>query len=382
MIRGKKMLSHINTRIFITLLFFIMYLSNHQNLYSDTIQKIFVDVYEIDIKTLFSAISQATGKSFIISPDVDKKVTSRFKGSFDDFMHALEELYDIEFEESKNFIAILPKRKSLKIVRPKFYLKNLVQILPQIEGIKVIKAENFIILEGKEKIIREIEKLVESIDVLPKQIVIEAKIFELSRKAAREIGNILKVSSGDFSGGFEFSDKQGAFVSVNTKLIEYYLNLLEQKGEAKILSAPKILAIEGEKSQIFQGVSIPYETTTQFVVETKFIDALLALEVTPFVSENGIVLETKVSRNFPTSEFRSFRGVPAISRNEIYSKVLVKDGQSAVIGGIIIENQSYTYEGVPVLSRIPIIGFLFRNTKTSKESREIVITLKPEVKEN
>jgi type IV pilus assembly protein PilQ len=359
-----------------------MQIFKYQNLYSDTIQKIFVDVYEIDIKTLFSAISQATGKSFIISPDIDKKVTSRFKGNFDDFMRAIEEIYDIEFEESKNFIAILPKRKSLKIVRPKFYLKNLAQILPQIEGIKVIKTENFIILEGKEKIIREIEKLVDSIDVFPKQIVIEAKIFELSRKAAREIGNILKISSGDFISGFEFSNKQGSFVSVNTKLIEYYLNLLEQKGEAKILSAPKILAIEGEKSQIFQGVSIPYETTTQFVVETKFIDALLALEVTPFVSENGIVLETKVSRNFPTSEFRSFRGVPAISRNEIYSKVLVKDGQSAVIGGIIIENQSYTYEGVPILSQIPIIGFLFRNTKTSKESREIVITLKPEVKEN
>jgi type IV pilus assembly protein PilQ len=338
-----------------------------------------ISVQDVDIKTLFLAISQVSGKNIVISPDVDVKITCKIEGEFKDVLKALEKAYNIKSEEKDGLILITKKAKRTKLVHLKFaQTKNVIQSISQIEGVRASSTGNIIILEGDEEKISLAEEIAREIDKIPKQILIEAKIFELGKKAASEIGNMLKIKSGSFEGGFDFGGG-GGFFSIKSDLIEYKLSLLEQKGEAKIISSPKVITTEGEKAQILQGVSIPYETSTQFIVETRFIDALLSLEVIPFILEDKIIMEIRVSRNFPTAEFRSFRGVPGISKNEMFSKIVVKNGESAVIGGIIIENESKTQDGVPVLSSIPVVGFLFRNTKKSLEKREIIITLTPYV---
>jgi type II secretory pathway component GspD/PulD (secretin) len=338
-----------------------------------------ISVEDVDIKTLFLAISQVSGKNIVISPDVDVKITCKIEGEFKDVLKALEKAYNIKAEEKDGLILITKKAKRTKLVHLKFaQTKNVIQSISQIEGVRASSTGNIIILEGDEEKISLAEEIAREIDKIPKQILIEAKIFELGKKAASEIGNMLKIKSGSFEGGFDFGGG-GGFFSIKSDLIEYKLSLLEQKGEAKIISSPKVITTEGEKAQILQGVSIPYETSTQFIVETRFIDALLSLEVIPFILEDKIIMEIRVSRNFPTAEFRSFRGVPGISKNEMFSKIVVKNGESAVIGGIIIENESKTQDGVPVLSSIPVVGFLFRNTKKSLEKREIIITLTPYV---
>jgi type II secretory pathway component GspD/PulD (secretin) len=338
-----------------------------------------ISVQDVDIKTLFLAISQVSGKNIVISPDVDVKMTCKIEGEFKDVLKALEKAYNIKAEEKDGLILITKKAKRTKLVHLKFaQTKNVIQSISQIEGVRASSTGNIIILEGDEEKISLAEEIAREIDKIPKQILIEAKIFELGKKAASEIGNMLKIKSGSFEGGFDFGGG-GGFFSIKSDLIEYKLSLLEQKGEAKIISSPKVITTEGEKAQILQGVSIPYETSTQFIVETRFIDALLSLEVIPFILEDKIIMEIRVSRNFPTAEFRSFRGVPGISKNEMFSKIVIKNGESAVIGGIIIENESKTQDGVPVLSSIPVVGFLFRNTKKSLEKREIIITLTPYV---
>jgi type II secretory pathway component HofQ len=338
-----------------------------------------ISVQDVDIKTLFLAISQVSGKNIVISPDVDVKITCKIEGEFKDVLKALEKAYNIKAEEKDGLILITKKAKRTKLVHLKFaQTKNVIQSISQIEGVRASSTGNIIILEGDEEKISLAEEIAREIDKIPKQILIEAKIFELGKKAASEIGNMLKIKSGSFEGGFDFGGG-GGFFSIKSDLIEYKLSLLEQKGEAKIISSPKVITTEGEKAQILQGVSIPYETSTQFIVETRFIDALLSMEVIPFILEDKIIMEIRVSRNFPTAEFRSFRGVPGISKNEMFSKIVVKNGESAVIGGIIIENESKTQDGVPVLSSIPVVGFLFRNTKKSLEKREIIITLTPYV---
>jgi type II secretory pathway component HofQ len=338
-----------------------------------------ISVQDVDIKTIFLAISQVSGKNIVISPDVDVKITCKIEGEFKDVLKALEKAYNIKAEEKDGLILITKKAKRTKLVHLKFaQTKNVIQSISQIEGVRASSTGNIIILEGDEEKISLAEEIAREIDKIPKQILIEAKIFELGKKAASEIGNMLKIKSGSFEGGFDFGGG-GGFFSIKSDLIEYKLSLLEQKGEAKIISSPKVITTEGEKAQILQGVSIPYETSTQFIVETRFIDALLSMEVIPFILEDKIIMEIRVSRNFPTAEFRSFRGVPGISKNEMFSKIVVKNGESAVIGGIIIENESKTQDGVPVLSSIPVVGFLFRNTKKSLEKREIIITLTPYV---
>ena len=338
-----------------------------------------INVQDVDIKTLFLAISQVSGKNIVISPDVDVKISCKVEGEFKDIIKTLEKAYNIKAEDKDGLLLITKKARRTKLIRLKFaQTKNVVQSISQIEGVRASSTGNIIILEGDDEKISLAEEIVREIDKLPKQILIEAKIFEIGKKAASEIGNILKIKSGSFEGGFDFGGG-GVFFSTRSDLIEYKLSLLEQKGEAKIISSPKVITTEGEKAQILQGVSIPYETSTQFIVETRFIDALLSLEVIPFILEDKIIMEIRVSRNFPTAEVRSFRGVPGISKNEMFSKIVVKNGESAVIGGIIIENESKTQDGVPVLSSIPVVGFLFRNTKKSLEKREIVITLTPYV---
>jgi len=372
--------------IFLYLLIPLLLLPNISNsgekgISEDESQKeyIKISVQDVDIKILFLAISQVSGKNIIISPDVEKKVSCKIEGEFKDVIKALEKAYDIKAEEKDGLILITKKAKKTKLVHLKFaQTKNVVQSISQIEGVRASSTGNIIILEGDEEKISLAEEIAREIDKLPKQILIEAKIFELGKKAASELGNILKIKSGNFEGGFDFGGG-GGFFSIKSDLIEYKLSLLEQKGEAKIISSPKVITTEGEKAQILQGVSVPYETSTQFIVETRFVDALLSLEVVPFILEDKVIMEIKVSRNFPTAEFRSFRGVPGISKNEMFSKIVVKNGEGVVIGGIIIENESRTYDGVPILSSIPVLGFLFRNTKKSLEKREIIITLTPYV---
>lgn len=335
---------------------------------------------DADIKDVLIILAQSVKKSIIVSPEITGKISLRAKTNFENLLNILESTAGVSFQEIDGNFVVVPKSKfrSSRIVKLRFYPpKNIAEAIAQIGVKSSLIHTNIIFLEGEEEKLRLAERIIQEIDKIPRQVIIEAQIVELTKKGALELGSLLNATSGDFKGSFDFLSGGKANIKLSIGRVEYVIGFLEQKGEAKVLSAPKILTTEGDKAEIRQGTSVPYDVSTQFSLNTIFYDAFLSLEVIPKISENKIVLETKISKNFPSFEVVSSRGVPSISKNEITSKIILNEGEAVAIGGIMTESKGKSYEGIPILSSIPILGFLFKNYNSKDETREITVFLKP-----
>jgi type IV pilus assembly protein PilQ len=187
----------------------------------------------------------------------------------------------------------------------------------------------------------------------------------------------LPAAVGDGSGGalgLIFGSAGGAF-NLNLRL-----SALENKGVVKTISAPKIATIDNKEATIGQGVSIPFSQTSAAGVNTTFIEAKLELKVTPHVSADGsILLKIKATNNQPNPQLTGANGQPSISKREAETEVLVKDGETSVIGGIYTRQTSNSRKEVPFLGRIPLLGALFRNTSDSDDHTELLIFITPRI---
>jgi type IV pilus assembly protein PilQ len=115
-------------------------------------------------------------------------------------------------------------------------------------------------------------------------------------------------------------------------------------------------------------------------VNTVFVEAKLQLEVTPHVTQEGsIVMVIKVAKNEPDFSRTGARGDPTILKKEAETQVMVHDGDTTVIGGIYTRKTSDTFTGIPVLSRIPILGWFFRKTSYDDERTELLIFITPRI---
>lgn len=187
----------------------------------------------------------------------------------------------------------------------------------------------------------------------------------------------LPAAVGDGSGGalgFVFGSAGGAF-NLNLRL-----SALENSGVVKTVSAPKIATIDNKEATIGQGISIPFSQTSASGVNTSFIEAKLELKVTPHVSADGtILLKIKATNNSPNPQLTGANGQPSISKREAETEVLVKDGETTVIGGIYTRATSHRNAEVPFLGKIPILGFFFRNETNQDDHTELLIFITPRI---
>ena len=154
----------------------------------------------------------------------------------------------------------------------------------------------------------------------------------------------------------------------------------ETTGDTKLLSSPKIITLDNKEAVIQQGESIPFETVSQSGTQTQFIDATLNLTVTPHITPDGsVIMKIKATKN-AIGTFRSARtGAPSIDKREATTEVLVKDGETTVIGGILESQNRKSVEGVPWLKNIPILGWLFKRQATSESNNELLIFITPTI---
>jgi type IV pilus assembly protein PilQ len=187
----------------------------------------------------------------------------------------------------------------------------------------------------------------------------------------------LPAAAGDGSGGaigLILGSAAGAF-NLNLRL-----SALENKGVVKTISAPKVATIDNKEATIGQGVSIPFSQVSASGVQTTFIEAKLELKVTPHVSADGsILLKIKATNNAPNPQLTGSNGQPSISKREADTEVLVKDGETTVIGGIYTRATSKREASVPFLGKIPILGFLFRNETNQDDHTELLIFITPRI---
>ncbi len=155
------------------------------------------------------------------------------------------------------------------------------------------------------------------------------------------------------------------------------LSALKTKDLAKEISAPKVIALDNEKAIIGQGQEIPYKTVSDKGTKTEFKDAKLKLEVTPHITSNNMVmLDIKLSKD---SIGQQTTDGPAINTQQIETKLLLGNGEAAVIGGIISNSETNGESAVPFFSDIPIFGNLFKNSIKEKIKGELLIIITPRI---
>lgn len=182
------------------------------------------------------------------------------------------------------------------------------------------------------------------------------------------------ISAAGLASGITFGAMEGSLT------VDMRISALQESGEGKIVSTPKIMTLNGQKASISQGTQIPYPTTDDNGETTiSFKDALLQLDVTPEINPDGsIILDLNVSNDTVGKVYQTSNGeTPSIEKKNAKSKVLVRTGETIVIGGIYVTTQLESRSGVPLLMDIPYLGWLFSSKTKRDDRRELLVFITP-----
>jgi len=161
--------------------------------------------------------------------------------------------------------------------------------------------------------------------------------------------------------------------------LDVALTALEQQGRGRLLSTPKVTTQNNQAAEIKQGVQIPIQTVANNTVTTQFKDAVLTLKVTPQITDAGTVILTLEVENSTPDFGNPVNGIPPINTQAAKTIVLVKDGQTAVVGGIYQSQEFVNEDKTPVLGNIPLLGYLFRRKGSQNANNELLLFITPRI---
>jgi type IV pilus assembly protein PilQ len=174
--------------------------------------------------------------------------------------------------------------------------------------------------------------------------------------------------------GFGFSHRSPNFA------VDFFISAAEAKGVGKLLSKPRIVTQNNQKATVKQGTKIPIQTTINNTVSVQYIDAVLKLEVTPQITAEGTVyMDVLVENTQVDNGIIRIQGIPALDTQSAETKILVQDGGTVVIGGVIVTSQQTNIQQTPFVGSLPVIGNLFKRTSVSVSSQELLFFLTPRI---
>ncbi|MCP4345270.1 MAG: type IV pilus secretin PilQ [Desulfobacterales bacterium] len=280
--------------------------------------------------------------------------------------------------------------------------------------ISVDKRTNMIIMTDIADNIKKAKLIVERIDKVTPQVIIEAKIVEANTSFSRNLGTEWNMSVGlttktsgtalsevgrgpqrgyDILGGtygydmaMNLPSEFANFGSIGFNftriagtpfLLEAKLVAMEQEGNGKIISAPKILTLDNKSATINQGYEFPYVTYSEDQgTNVEFKSISLTMTVTPHITpDNRISMKVSINKN----DVYEDTSPPAMTTKSANTELLVNDGDTIVIGGIVKESDTMSITGLPALSKIPVIGWLFGSKKSSSTRQELLIFITPKI---
>ncbi len=271
------------------------------------------------------------------------------------------------------------------------------------------RTNNIIAFESGERL-DELRRLVAQLDVPVRQVMIEARIVEAGVDFEKSLGvrwggtlrNEGRWSAGGItrSGGSEVAPGNlgapfvdlgvsgntsglGIAFITNNVLLDLELTAMEKTGNGEIISQPKVVTSDKETAKILKGTEIPYqESSSSGATSVSFREASLSLEVTPQITpDNSVIMEVVVTKDEPDYMNR-VQDVPPIKKNEVRAKVLVRDGETIVIGGVFSNTQSKVVDKVPFLGDLPYVGRLFRRDVVLEKKSELLVFLTPRIMNN
>jgi type IV pilus assembly protein PilQ len=166
---------------------------------------------------------------------------------------------------------------------------------------------------------------------------------------------------------------------LDTFLLDAAITAGENNGLAKLISQPKVTALNNHAASITQGLRFPVQIVANNTIAVQFQNAALNMTVTPQITvEGSIILDLKIENNTPDFS-RSVNGIPSIRTSESVTRVLVSDGGTTVIGGILVEDDSTLEERIPGLASLPLIGNVFRRSAVARSVQEVLFFITPRI---
>lgn len=280
---------------------------------------------------------------------------------------------------------------------PKQVAEILTKYLSRYGKITPLNDRRMIVIEDTPEFMERVSKLLQELDAEPKQVLIEAKVLEItlddgeiygvdwtktfgSAAGSRGTFGTHGLATGSVAGG---PVAAGLFFSLTNKNLELFLEAKATKNRVRTLSTPRLLAMENQEAKTVIGNSTGYKVTTtinQVTTESvQFLESGVILRVTPSVDQLGRVL-LKVHPEVSSATLNA--GIPDKKSTEVTTELLCEDGQSVFIGGLIKKSSSNDVVGVPLLSSIPLIGNLFSRTTETVNNVETVVIITPRIVQN
>lgn len=394
-------------------------------------QKISLDFQDAEIGPIFRLLADISGYNFVIDPAVKGRITMKLMNvPWDQALDIILQTFSLGKSVDGNIIWIAPVTMFSKMADEKSKAKdaeeraedllqkvirinyataseistaiNQGKLLSSRGSVTVDNRMNTLIVKDSQTSIDKIKELVKIMDVAKPQVMIEAKIVEVSSTYSEQLGirwggnfvganiNTMGQSiTGNFSvntpvavGGASTTNPGGVLGltigAASTAQVTLSLSALESVGKSKKLSNPKILTMDNEAATIQQGTSVPVQTTSAEGTKTEYVNATLKLAVTPKITPEGYV-QMKIDAANDSLGILTPQGY-AIEKKSVQTQALVKNGETLVIGGIYTTSTVEAEEGLPWLSRIPILGWLFKTkTQSGPNITELLIFITPTV---
>jgi len=333
-------------------------------------------LYDVKLEEAIRAIANAAGYAVEVRNGNYFVLDHDETGKYEDGGLTEVRTYDIQYADPVSIESVL---------RP--YLSSYGELtsLPE---------RKVVMVEDTPQFLERIEKLLRTIDRQPKQIMIEAKILEVTLNDEDSSGIDWSKAFTSNGGGGSFgtqglsgpglSGSAGFFFDIATPDIEAMLTALEANGRLRTLSTPKLLALENQEASVIIGDRRGYLVTTtinQVTSESvEFLESGVILRVTPAVDDNGRVL-MDIHPEVSTGTVNEV-GIPSQTTTEVTTRMHVPGGKTVFIGGLIKHTLTEARQGVPVLGRLPGIRRLFSNRLKTNANTETIVLITPHIVED
>ncbi len=278
-----------------------------------------------------------------------------------------------------------------------------------------IRTNTLIITDLQERL-NTASDLLNTLDRAEPQVEIEARVVQTNKSYARELGvqwgfggrvdpalgnttNLAFPNNGSLGGrvgGVQGPTGQPTAVSLGASApssavglalgsvngafnLDVALSALEESGNGRILSSPRVSTLNNVEAEMTQGVQIPIQTMSNNTTTVTFKDAALSLKVQPQITASGTVIMKVTLENSSADFGTAVNGIPPIDTQRAITTVLVKDGETTVIGGIYTSEQQSTQDRTPGLSQVPLLGWLFKRDAVRDANRELLIFITPRI---
>ncbi|TAL23767.1 MAG: type IV pilus secretin PilQ [Nitrospirae bacterium] len=392
-----------------------------------------IELRDVEMSDVLRALGQEHGINIIVDEKVTGKVTVSLRNiPLWDAIDSILKDKGYAYIKDGNIVRVLSAgadedlmtyTATVKYANAKDLEGVITKVLSKRGSLASDPKTNMVVIRDIPSAIERVTQLLKQVDVKTKQIMIEAKIVEVSTNASQELGIQwgAQYARGDLfvhGGGTKARSTDTFFTpltngigvlnnALNVNLpaavgpgaggaiglgivtsrfaLDLQISALETQGNARTLSSPKVVVLDNQEAYIKSGtgILIPTSTTTAGTTTTTSVtekEALLQLKVTPrVINDDQISLKIFTTRDsFDFS--RSVQGSPPKNTRETQTNLIVKNGETIVIGGIYTEAESEGEGGIPLLSKLPLIGWLFKKETKTNDKAELLIFITPRIK--